>query len=55
MNRFMECILDFLLGNILSWKISERAMWIFRRILVLPWLVRLIVLLAEDSLELILA
>jgi hypothetical protein len=54
LNGFMRGIFEFVFGEILSGEIAEGTVGVFGCILVFPWLVGLVVLLAEDSLELVL-
>ena len=55
MNGFVVCFFELLLGDILLWKVSKGTVRVFRGKLVLPWLIGLVVLLQEDSFELVLA
>jgi hypothetical protein len=53
MDGFVPGFPEFLLGDILLREISEGTMRIFGCILIFPWLIRLIVLLAEDASQLV--
>ena len=45
----MSDIFESFLWQVLFWEITEGTMGVFRCIIVLPWLIGLIVLLANDA------
>ena len=55
MDWFVLHIFDSLFGEVLFGEVSERTVRVFRCVLIFPWLVGLVVLLVEDSFELVLA
>ncbi len=55
MDGFVEGVFEFVLGDVFLGEVSEGRVRVLRCILVLPWLVGLIVLLAEDAPQLVFA
>jgi hypothetical protein len=53
-NGLVFDILELLLGNVLLGEISKGTMGVLGSVLIFPRLIRLVVLLADDSLELVL-
>ena len=54
MIRFMMSFFDSVFWQVLFGEIAERRVWVFGSVVVLPWFVAFVVLLADDTLELVL-
>jgi hypothetical protein len=54
MDGLVLSFFDSFFREILFGEIPERRVWVFGSVVVLPWFVAFVVLLADDSLELVL-
>jgi len=53
MNRLVECLFDFVFGDVFFGEVSEGRMGVFGGVLVFPWFIGFVVLLSKYVFELV--